>query len=317
MTGMDNVVNLYLIPVPNISFKKTGKTLHVYNNAHHITFISKQVDVNSRTELFPTQGKIISGICTISTLKALLSENISDMSTDCLVKILFHKTVSTSSVVGLFTFIINIAATELLLQPRSYMFSDNSTRTAYRCASGTNLSSIATSQTDCCLTCLTNAQMNCLVGNYYPTDGRCEIFEVWTEASSVNLPTCTNFRKIGICPQGFRYLPLIKTCLLLIPSLSYTWESGLKYCSALRSNTSMVIVDSAVKATTTCQESTTWTGGSRLNRSSTSEDYFWFGPNNLTILQLCSSMENLEPMEQQTLDDHWKLQHWCSKYSDL
>ncbi|ESO09714.1 hypothetical protein HELRODRAFT_183931 [Helobdella robusta] len=79
---------------------------------------------------------------------------------------------------GRLTFIINIAATELLLQPRSYMFSDNTTRTAYRCASGTNLNSIATSQTDCCLTCLTNAQMNCLAGNYYPTDGRCEIFEV-------------------------------------------------------------------------------------------------------------------------------------------
>ncbi|ESN95571.1 hypothetical protein HELRODRAFT_179347 [Helobdella robusta] len=190
-------------------------------------------------------------------------------------------------------FIVCVFSEETIF-PRNFTYNDDSTNTAYACVSGMYLNFTATSKTDCCLICLTNGQMNCLAGNFYPLDGRCEIFEVWADYYATN-SGCMSFRKTGLCPPGFTYQPSVKTCLMYLKP-DMVWEDGLAACTRAGNNIFMVKVDSAEKGTNvteylanigvfdTCSNSIddniAWTGGSRKNRQFTQGDFYWYGPNN-------------------------------------
>ncbi|ESN95572.1 hypothetical protein HELRODRAFT_179348 [Helobdella robusta] len=154
---------------------------------------------------------------------------------------------SSSFLLAVILFLVCQTATaEESFCPRNFIFTDNTTNSTFPCAVGNNISFNATSKTDCCLVCLTYGLVNCLAGNYYPADGRCEIFEVWSDASVAN-PNCTSFRKTGLCRPGFTYIPAFKTCLMLLKP-SYTWEGGLAACSNLGPTTYMVSVETTNKA---------------------------------------------------------------------
>ncbi|ESN95887.1 hypothetical protein HELRODRAFT_178802 [Helobdella robusta] len=182
-----------------------------------------------------------------------------------------------------------------LFKPGRYIYTDNTINVPYDCITGRNLTYLTTSETDCCLACQTNRQFNCLAGNYYPADGRCEIFETWSE---INFATgCLSFRKFGICPYGFIYSPDYKTCLKLLNLTTvtkYPWKMGLDFCNMIAPMAFMVKVDNLKKATYIinfvskfgpgCRQLAdnivAWTGGSREDRQSGSGNFYWFGPNN-------------------------------------
>ncbi|ESO09716.1 hypothetical protein HELRODRAFT_183934 [Helobdella robusta] len=198
-------------------------------------------------------------------------------------------------IVGSLVFVVHIAANELLFQPKSYMYGDNMTHTAYSCVFGSSFRSIATSQTDCCLTCLTNSRMNCLAGNYYPADGWCDIFEVWSETGATISQPCFSFKIIDICPPGAKYLSLFKSCVILLRSgnqIFHTWKAGSTGCRNLGPNFRMAVLDTLKKCASvltfvksqesSCSASSdqcvSWTGGSRFNRSSAYGDFYWILP---------------------------------------